>query len=159
MPIKGVSAADVAGEDITECAILAFWKDNRLSQVIKPLVTQIPIAASNKLNKEVLKRVFPAFAGISTSDNLLKDLNVAILMQTRSESSAVKLCALECASAIWDSPSAAVGIAGMSLISIHLSFSKFPSQGTPMKRRPSLRNVLKTTMMRSPRPQEPYVVV
>ncbi|KZT37682.1 hypothetical protein SISSUDRAFT_1062609 [Sistotremastrum suecicum HHB10207 ss-3] len=89
-----------------------FWKDNRLSQVIKPLVAQIPFAASSKPNKEVLKKVFPSFAGISASDNLLRELNVAILMQTRSEIPAVKLCALECATAIWDSPAAGAGIAG-----------------------------------------------
>jgi len=80
--------------------------------MIPHLVAQVPTAASSTHNIETLQQCLIAFGGVCLSDDLLKRLQLAILMHTRSEETAIKLCALSCARSLWEDSSAKERLAG-----------------------------------------------
>jgi U3 small nucleolar RNA-associated protein 10 len=91
------------------------WRGDKIRQMIPHVVAQVPSASSSPSRVETLQRCLNALGGICTSDSdddLLKRLQLAILMHTRSEENAIKLCALGCARSLWEDSNAGERLAG-----------------------------------------------
>lgn len=80
----------------------AFWRDDRLQQVMPVLVPLVAHpGASGAAGDEALSAVLVALCDAATDDALLKRLNLDVLMHTRSDDARVRVFALRCASALW----------------------------------------------------------
>ena len=83
-----------------------FWRDDRLQQVMPVLVALVAPAGAGQdtalLNgREIVSASIVALGDTVTDDGLLKRLNLEVLMHTRSDDSLVRICALQCAHALW----------------------------------------------------------
>ncbi|KAH9054895.1 hypothetical protein EDB87DRAFT_1644309 [Lactarius vividus] len=77
----------------------AFWRDDRLQQVMPILVPLV--ARPSAANDDALSEALVALCDAATDDALLKRLNLDVLMHTRSDDARVRIFALRCASALW----------------------------------------------------------
>jgi U3 small nucleolar RNA-associated protein 10 len=79
---------------------IAFWRDDRLQQVLPVLV---PLVAHPGTGDEALEVALVALADAASDEAhaLLKRLNMDVLMHTRSEDARVRIFALRCARAMW----------------------------------------------------------
>ncbi|KAH9033947.1 hypothetical protein EDB84DRAFT_1578278 [Lactarius hengduanensis] len=77
----------------------AFWRDDRLQQVMPVLVPLV--AHPSAANDDALSTALVALCDAATDDALLKRLNLDVLMHTRSDDARVRIFALRCASALW----------------------------------------------------------
>ncbi|KAH9044915.1 hypothetical protein EDB83DRAFT_2406035 [Lactarius deliciosus] len=77
----------------------AFWRDDRLQQVMPVLVPLV--AHPSAANDDALEAALVALCDAATDDALLKRLNLDVLMHTRSDDARVRIFALRCASALW----------------------------------------------------------
>lgn len=85
----------------------AFWRDEKLRPLASPLIQQISVAVAQGNNKEEdqrnsLPEIISDFASIINDDDLLKSVNLSILMQTRDEDSKLRIFALECSQKLWE---------------------------------------------------------
>ncbi|KAF4611649.1 hypothetical protein D9613_003824 [Agrocybe pediades] len=82
-----------------------YWRDDKLRQIATPLTNQIEVCVRLKFTdsagKAQLQDCFNALIENATDDTLLKNINLGILMHTRSEDARVRLFALSCSEAIW----------------------------------------------------------
>lgn len=80
-----------------------FWRDDKLRQMSSPLIAQAAVCI--KLNytdgKIQLQECLGALTDSATDDNLLKAINLDLLMHTRSEDVRLRLLALTCSEALW----------------------------------------------------------
>ena len=87
----------------------AFWRDDRLQQVMPVLVALVAPAgaaadqgaSSSSSPGVVVSAGLVALCGAATDDGLLKRLNLDVLMHTRAEDARVRIVALRCARALW----------------------------------------------------------
>ncbi|KAG8875602.1 snoRNA-binding rRNA-processing protein utp10 [Tulasnella sp. 331] len=81
-----------------------FWRDDRLESIMSPLVKQISASVSLELEGEDRCSLITCLAGFAHAANreeLLKALNLGILMETRSEDLKIQTFALDSLAAIW----------------------------------------------------------
>ncbi|KAH8833345.1 armadillo-type protein [Flagelloscypha sp. PMI_526] len=81
-----------------------FWRDDKLTTLLPALVSQIPhVARASTHLKDQLSSALSALAEVtsSTSSDILKQLNLTVLMHTRSSSAAVRQYALVIAESLW----------------------------------------------------------
>jgi U3 small nucleolar RNA-associated protein 10 len=87
----------------------AFWRDDRLQQVMPVLVALIPPAGAGQDvtssdtsgGRETISDSLVALGDIAMDDALLKRLNLDVLMHTRADDALVRIFALQCARALW----------------------------------------------------------
>ncbi|KZV82033.1 hypothetical protein EXIGLDRAFT_357306 [Exidia glandulosa HHB12029] len=85
----------------------AYWRDDRIRKFLPVLVSQIAVVPRMRLaeaeaqHKTTLAETFSALALSAGDSAALKDINLAILMQTRDDDAGVRLLALACADALW----------------------------------------------------------
>ncbi|EGO02920.1 hypothetical protein SERLA73DRAFT_102973 [Serpula lacrymans var. lacrymans S7.3] len=81
----------------------AFWRDDKLRQLVKPLVDQVATCIKSDVaeEKDLLVKVLSAVTGSVTDDALLKTINLDILMHTRSEDVRLRVYALSCVGTLW----------------------------------------------------------
>jgi U3 small nucleolar RNA-associated protein 10 len=102
----------------------AFWRDDRLQQLMPVLVSLIPHASTGTVvdqdallpsssssskgsscsisSRDIVSAGLVALCNVATDDTLLKRLNLDVLMHTRTEDDApVRIFALQCARALW----------------------------------------------------------
>ncbi|KAJ8522739.1 hypothetical protein ONZ45_g764 [Pleurotus djamor] len=81
----------------------AFWRDDKLRQVAQPLIQQLPTfaAVASPIAHSALSDCLAALGDCTTDDTLLKNLNIDVLMHTRSENSKVRIEALQCSASLW----------------------------------------------------------
>lgn len=81
---------------------VVFWRDEKLQQLLAPLIAQVATAAQlSTPEKTALSECLVATAEVIGDDTLLKTLNVNLLMHTRSEDIRVRIYALACSEALW----------------------------------------------------------
>ncbi len=80
-----------------------FWKDDKLRQIAKPLIDQIPVCIEKKVPsaKDLLSSCFISLVDSADDDDLLKSINNDILMHTRSKDGRIRLFAASCSVGIW----------------------------------------------------------
>jgi U3 small nucleolar RNA-associated protein 10 len=130
----------------------AFWRDDRLQQLMPVLVSLIPHASigtvvdqdallpssssskgSNSSSRDIVSAGLVALCNVATDDTLLKRLNLDVLMHTRTEDDApVRIFALQCARALWTAH-------GLKLIGERDYYSFFFQLADNMWIRPRLR--------------------
>lgn len=81
----------------------AFWRDDKLRQIATPLTGQIEVCVRLGFadGKPQLQDALAALVENANDDTLLKSINLAVLMHTRSEDHRTRLFALTCAEALW----------------------------------------------------------
>lgn len=97
----------------------AFWRDDRLQQLMPVLTSLIPHAdappppsssgdpstisndGSGSSSRDIVSASLVALCDAATDDALLKQLNLAVLMHTRADDAHVRIFALRCARALW----------------------------------------------------------
>jgi len=90
----------------------AFWRDDRLQQIMPVLVALVAPAGAAAANQGASSSPSPspvvvvsaglvALCGAATDDGLLKKLNLDVLLHTRAEDARVRIVALGCARALW----------------------------------------------------------
>ena len=82
-----------------------YWRNDKIRQLLTPLVAQINVSVRfhDIESKSVLTDCLLGMAEVITDDNLLKSLNIDILMNTRSEDPRLRAQALACSEAMWRS--------------------------------------------------------
>jgi U3 small nucleolar RNA-associated protein 10 len=90
---------------------IAFWRDDRLQQVVPVLVALIAPAgasagqdappSSSGSGREAVSAGLVALGEAAMDDALLKRLNLDVLMHTRADDALVRIFALQCARALW----------------------------------------------------------
>ncbi|KAG9005674.1 snoRNA-binding rRNA-processing protein utp10 [Tulasnella sp. JGI-2019a] len=81
-----------------------FWRDDRLERIMPSLVKQLSIPSFITIDDEDKRSLIACLSGFAHAVNreqLLKSLNLAVLMETRSENIKTQILALEGLSAIW----------------------------------------------------------
>lgn len=80
-----------------------FWRDERLSQLSKPLIAQLItcVRINTTESKTALTDCLLGYFEAISDDTLLKSANIDVLMHTRSEDSRLRLFALTCSEALW----------------------------------------------------------
>ena len=83
--------------------VTGFWREDKLQQIVPPLVAQVSrcVSAGGQGPKDVMSAGLVALGGAVNDDDLLKKINLDVLMHTRSEDARVRLFALQCACALW----------------------------------------------------------
>lgn len=81
----------------------AFWREDKLRQLVAPVVTQIPISLSPSSSelRDSLRECLVALAEVINDPSTLKSLNLEVLMHTRSDDARVRIYALSCSEALW----------------------------------------------------------
>ncbi|EMD35136.1 hypothetical protein CERSUDRAFT_107124 [Gelatoporia subvermispora B] len=81
----------------------AFWREDRLRQLVPSLVKQVDVCIRVNAadSKSALSECLVALAGVVNDDAILKSLNLDVLMHTRSEDARLRLYSLSCAGALW----------------------------------------------------------
>ena len=90
----------------------AFWRDDRLQQVMPVLIALIAPAGADQDapspsgtgtggGREAVSACLVALGETATDDALLKRLNLDVLMHTRADDALVRIFALQCARALW----------------------------------------------------------
>ncbi|KAF6750908.1 armadillo-type protein [Ephemerocybe angulata] len=82
-----------------------FWRDDKLRAISTSLIQQVGICVKQQFNedKPLLKETLVSLVEGVNDDALLKTINLNILMHTRSEEAQVRLFALVCSEALWQS--------------------------------------------------------
>ena len=82
-----------------------YWRNDKIRQLLTSLVAQINVSIRfhDIESKSVLTDCLLGMAEVITDDNLLKSLNIDILMNTRSEDPHLRAQALACSEAMWRS--------------------------------------------------------
>ncbi|KAF6741372.1 hypothetical protein DFP72DRAFT_995311 [Ephemerocybe angulata] len=82
-----------------------FWRDDKLRAISTSLIQQVDICVKQQFNedKPLLKETLVSLVEGVNDDALLKTINLNILMHTRSEEAQVRLFALVCSEALWQS--------------------------------------------------------
>ncbi|KAA1474189.1 hypothetical protein DENSPDRAFT_781033 [Dentipellis sp. KUC8613] len=80
-----------------------FWREDKQRQIIPVLVSQIPkcVDLHDEDAKDQQVAALVALAEVADDDNLLKKINLDVLMHTRSEEVRVRLFALRSSEALW----------------------------------------------------------
>ncbi|EIW76657.1 hypothetical protein CONPUDRAFT_168479 [Coniophora puteana RWD-64-598 SS2] len=80
-----------------------FWRDDRLRQLASPLVAQAKVCIElNTLEgKTLLGQCLSSMVDNIDDDSLLKNINLELLMHTRSEEAQLRIYALTCAEKLW----------------------------------------------------------
>ncbi|TDL26887.1 hypothetical protein BD410DRAFT_763071 [Rickenella mellea] len=81
-----------------------FWRDDKIRQISGPLIEQLPVAVDMKIGaqgKTAISSCINGMVDCADDDNLLKFINLQVLMHTRSEDSRVRLLALSCSVSLW----------------------------------------------------------
>ncbi|KAI0092311.1 armadillo-type protein [Irpex rosettiformis] len=81
----------------------AFWREDKLRQLIAPVVTQIPVGCSTNSPelRDSLRDCVVSLADVMNDPSSLKSLNLDVLMHTRSDDARVRIYALACSEALW----------------------------------------------------------
>ncbi|KAF9468309.1 hypothetical protein BDZ94DRAFT_1246474 [Collybia nuda] len=81
----------------------AFWRDDKLRQMTTPLIQQVAVCINLNYSdgKTLLQECLTALTDTTTDDDLLKAINLDVLMHTRSEDARLRLLALTCSEALW----------------------------------------------------------
>ncbi|THH02630.1 hypothetical protein EW145_g6726 [Phellinidium pouzarii] len=81
----------------------AYWRDEKLRHVTGPLTQQISVCVELKIGagKALLSACLSALVDCLEDDSSVKAVNLAVLMQTRSEDPRIRLFSLSCAVAMW----------------------------------------------------------
>ena len=81
---------------------IAYWRDDKLRQLSKPLVAQVAVCSASFYDqRQLLQDVLNALVDTVTDDTLLKSINLDILMHTRSEDAKLRAYALGCSEMMW----------------------------------------------------------
>lgn len=90
-------------EFTTQSLPTGFWRDDKIRQISAPLTAQISVyVKQNFVNgKDLLQDCFSALSENVIDDTLLKNINLNILMHTRSEDVRVRILALSSSEALW----------------------------------------------------------
>ena len=81
---------------------VAYWRDDKLRQLSKPLVTQVAVCCASFYDQhQLLQNALNALVDTVTDDTLLKSINLDILMHTRSEDARLRTYALSCSEMMW----------------------------------------------------------
>ncbi|KXN83997.1 U3 small nucleolar RNA-associated protein 10 [Leucoagaricus sp. SymC.cos] len=81
-----------------------FWRDDKLREISVPLIQQIPFCSRFSTDSEprlLLQPCLDALIEDVSDDALLKNINLDLLMHTRSESPKVRHFALVCSESLW----------------------------------------------------------
>jgi len=80
-----------------------YWRDDRVRKILPVLAAQLgtPCTLRSAESQKILADTMVALARVATDSAVLKALNLAVLMQTRSEDARVRLRALGVADALW----------------------------------------------------------
>ena len=82
--------------------VIAFWRDDRLRQLSKPLIGQVAVCCASFYDqRRLLQNALNALVDTATDDTILKSINMDILMHTRSEDATLRTYALSCSEMIW----------------------------------------------------------
>jgi U3 small nucleolar RNA-associated protein 10 len=83
--------------------LAAFWKEDKLRIAASSLLPQVPacINLRTATGKVLLQEAYNALVECANDDQLLKSINLDVLMHTRSEDAGVRLLALTCSEALW----------------------------------------------------------
>ncbi|KAI9454082.1 hypothetical protein F5148DRAFT_1378333 [Russula earlei] len=88
----------------------AFWRDDRLQQVVPVLVALVAHAGGEDApwsdsdiggSRGAVTAALVALGDVATDDTLLKRLNLDVLLHTREDDAHVRIFALQCARALW----------------------------------------------------------
>jgi U3 small nucleolar RNA-associated protein 10 len=88
----------------TQCLVSGFWRDDKLRQITIPLIQQVPLCTNfpEELDAKTAFRVcLEALVEDASDDVLLKNINLGVLLHTRSENTKVRQFALVCAESLW----------------------------------------------------------
>jgi U3 small nucleolar RNA-associated protein 10 len=83
---------------------IGFWRDDRLRQIATPLIQQVPrctMFPADSEAKELLQQSLDALVEDVSDDSLLKNINLDLLMHTRSDNPQVRRFALVCSESLW----------------------------------------------------------
>ncbi|EJD43874.1 hypothetical protein AURDEDRAFT_185221 [Auricularia subglabra TFB-10046 SS5] len=86
----------------------AYWRDDRIRKIMPVLVDQIAALPSGAAHQKALVDTLVALAHAAGDSAVLKAINLAVLMHTRSDEAHVRLLALVVADAIWREDGGAV---------------------------------------------------
>ena len=80
-----------------------FWHDNRVKPLIAPLISQIafPLVSKQTSARGALGDALNGLMDCIEDDLLVKDMNLKVLMHTRSDDVRVRLAAVHCATDLW----------------------------------------------------------
>jgi U3 small nucleolar RNA-associated protein 10 len=127
------------------------WREERLNRLQSLLAAQVPIAASAASNASKLHPCFNLFGIICQSEDLTKRFQLAILLHTRSEEAAIRICALNMAQGLWENVSATGLLTGAySLSFFHESSKTKPNlliqamRWIPQRSSPSVQRTIMT---------------
>lgn len=86
---------------------IAYWIDDRLQIISAPLIQQLPVCISLKIDngKSKLSDCLTVLVECTDDTSLLKSINLGTLLHTRSENVRLRLYALSCSVALWQSHS------------------------------------------------------
>jgi len=81
-----------------------FWNDDRVRKIYAPVVQQVPVCISLKIEngKGLLTECLLALLSCADGDPLLKAINLAIIQHSKSEDARVRLFSLSCSVAMWE---------------------------------------------------------
>ncbi|KAI0692328.1 hypothetical protein BC835DRAFT_1416622 [Cytidiella melzeri] len=81
----------------------AFWREDKLRQLITPVMAQIPISltSSSPALRDTLRECLVALGEAMNDPSSLKTFNLEVLMHTRSDDARVRIYALSCSEALW----------------------------------------------------------
>ena len=84
-------------------ASLAYWRDDKLRQLSKPLIAQVVVCvdANYSDQRQLLQDALNVLVDTVTDDALLKSINLDLLMHTRSEDARLRTYALSCSEMLW----------------------------------------------------------
>lgn len=93
------------GTDADHRRTIVYWRNDKLRQLLAPLVGQLSVSVrfNDNKSKTAISDCLLGMAEVITDDNLLKTLNIDVLMNTRAEDSRLRCQALACSEAMWRS--------------------------------------------------------
>ncbi|EIN05935.1 hypothetical protein PUNSTDRAFT_137420 [Punctularia strigosozonata HHB-11173 SS5] len=80
-----------------------FWRDDKLRALVSPLVNQLAVCINLNIaeGRDLLSTCLTAVVDATTDDDLLKSINLKVLMHTRSEEVKLRILALNCSTTLW----------------------------------------------------------
>lgn len=107
---------------------VAFWREDKLRQLIAPLLAQVPNCVAVSELRDSLRECLVALAEVINDPSSLKSLNLEILMHTRSDDARMRIYALTCDESLWQAHGGK--LIGECLQSTSVTMSlKFPNLG------------------------------
>ncbi|KAH9837712.1 armadillo-type protein [Rhodofomes roseus] len=81
----------------------AFWREDKIRQLVTALVKQIPVCVQLRSpeGRKALLDCLVATMEVVNDDDLLKTMNIDILMHTRSEEASLRLFSVSCSTSLW----------------------------------------------------------